>query len=74
MAQLHFYLPDAMAEKIKTKADHAHLSVSKYIAELAKRDVTHQWPDNYFTNLGSWQGGELQRPSQSEIEQRETFN
>ena len=37
MAQLHFYIPDSVAEKIKRKAENAHLSVSKYIAELAKR-------------------------------------
>jgi len=74
MAQLHFYIPDPIAKKIKIKADHAHLSVSKYLAKLAKREVDNQWPENYFNNFGQWQGDELQRPKQEQIEQREILN
>ena len=51
MAQLHFYIPDSVADKIKIKAEHAHLSVSKYLAELAKREVASQWPEDYLINL-----------------------
>ncbi len=64
MAQLHFYIPDAVADKIKIKAEHAHLSVSKYLAELAKREVGNQWPEDYFEKLGTWKGEPLQRASQ----------
>lgn len=74
MAQLHFYIPDAIAEKIKAKAKTAHLSVSKYMAELAKREVETQWPDDYFELFGSWHGEALKRPEQLEFEKRETFN
>lgn len=62
MAQLHFYIPDLIADKIKIKAEHAHLSVSKYLAELAKREVTNEWPEDYFEKLGKWEGETLQRP------------
>ncbi len=71
MAQLHFYLPDSLADSVKLKAEHAHLSVSKYLAELVKREVTNQWPENYFDNFGQW---ELQRPDQGALEQRETLD
>ncbi len=74
MAQLHFYIPDAIADKIKIKAEHAHLSVSKYLAELAKKEVATQWPEHYFDNFGAWQGEALARPEQHDIEQRERFN
>ena len=74
MAQLHFYLPDAVAEKIKAKAEKAHLSVSKYMAELAKREVETQWPDDYFELFGMWHGEDLQRPEQLQFEEREDFN
>ncbi len=64
MAQLHFYILDAVADKIKLKADHAHLSVSKHLAELVKREVANQWPEDYFEKLGKWKCEPLQRPSQ----------
>jgi hypothetical protein len=74
MAQLHFYIPDTVAEEIKKKAEKAHLSVSKYMAELAKREVEKQWPDDYFDFFGMWHGEELQRPEPLLLEKREDFN
>jgi len=74
MAQLHFYIPDSVADTVKIKAEHAHLSVSKYLAELVKREVANQWPENYFDKFGQWEGEPLQRATQDDMEQRETFN
>ncbi|BCG63965.1 MAG: antitoxin [Methyloprofundus sp.] len=74
MAQLHFYLPDSLADSVRLKAEHAHLSVSKYLAELVKREVTNQWPENYFDNFGQWDGDVLQRPDQDALEQREILD
>lgn len=74
MAQLHFYLPDAAADKIKIKAAQAHLSVSKYLAELAKREIDNQWPDGYFEQIGKWQGADLERSEQGIVEQRASFD
>jgi hypothetical protein len=73
MAQLHFYIPDPIAEKLKLKAEQAHLSVSKYIAEIAKREVENKWPDNYFELFGNWQGEELKRAEQGTSEERSAF-
>ncbi len=74
MAQLHFYIPDSVADTVKIKAEHAHLSVSKYLAELVKREVANQWPEKYFDNFGQWDGEPLQRPTQNAMEQRETLD
>ena len=74
MAQLHFYIPDSVADKIKLKAKHAHLPVSKYLAELVKREVVDQWPENYFDSFGKWDGETLQRPIQGTFEAREKID
>ena len=75
MAQLHFYIPDSVADTVKIKAEHANLSVSKYLAELVKREVANQWPEKYFDKFGQWEREEpLQRPTQEAIEQRETLD
>jgi len=71
MAQLHCYVPDSIAEKIQQKARQSHLSVSKYIAELIKRDAAGEWPNGYLENvLGHWQGGLLERESEGDLESR----
>lgn len=74
MAQLHFYIPDQVAEKLKAKAEYAHLSVSKYLAELVKREVSEQWPEGYFDLFGKWEGESLERPKQGEYEKRVEFD
>lgn len=71
MAQLHCYVPDGVAEKILQKAKQSHLSVSKYLAELVKRDATNSWPEAYFEQvIGGWQGEELKRESEGDFESR----
>lgn len=74
MAQLHFYVPDSVAEKIHAKAEKERLSVSKYMAKLAKREVEEKWPANYFECFGQWQGSELDRPQQLSLEKRELLD
>ncbi len=73
MAQLHFYIPDSVANEIKLKAKHAHLPVSQYLAELVKREVVNQWPEGYFDHFGQWEGERLQRSTQGDFESRETL-
>lgn len=70
MAQLHCYVPDDIAAKLRQKANHAHLSVSKYLSKLIKKEIETGWPDNYFDIFGSWQGRPLERPEQGTIEER----
>ena len=70
MAQFHCYIPDEIAERFRKKAQHAHLSTSKYLARLVKNEVDNQWPDGYFNLFGSWEGEPLERPVQGELEKR----
>lgn len=48
MAQLHCYVPDKIADQFLKKAKQAHLSTSKYLALLVKKEIVHEWPKNYF--------------------------
>ncbi len=73
MAQLHCYLPDDVAEQLHKKAKHAHLSVSKYLANLVKKEIDKQWPEGYFDIFGSWEGKPLKRSDQGEYEKRLEF-
>jgi len=73
MTQLHCYVPDEVASKLHEKAQQAHLSVSKYLAFLVKKEVGNEWGDGYFELFGTWQGESLERPTQDDYEQREGF-
>ena len=72
MAQLHCYVPDSVAKKIRRKAEQAHLSVSRYLAELVKRDATNEWPEGYLEHvLGHWLGEALEREAEGTFETRQ---
>ena len=51
MPQLHFYVPDDVAEKIKVRAAQAKLPISRYVADLVKRDVGQGRPEDYFKRI-----------------------
>jgi hypothetical protein len=72
MPQLHCYVPDNIAEQVQQRANQAGLSLSRYLAELIKRDVAIDtaWTEAYFDNLGTWEGERLQRPEQLPLEDR----
>ena len=74
MAQLHCYVPDKVAESLKQRAEKAGMSVSRYLAELAKRDIDPAWPYGYFERVfGTANVDSIQRPDQGEFEQRATL-
>jgi hypothetical protein len=55
MPQLHFYVPDKLAEKIKAKAEQEGKSVSSFLAELVKSKVSPGWPEGYWEEVvGAW--------------------
>ena len=51
MPQLHFYVPDEVAEQIKRRAAQAGQPISRYVAELVMRDAGQGWPEGYFENI-----------------------
>jgi hypothetical protein len=75
MAQLHLYLPDDLAEDVKERAKSRGLSVSAYLAEIVKSQMSDQWPKDFFSRVvGGWVGKPLERPEQPEVERREDID
>ncbi len=74
MPQLHLYIPDDLSERIQNEAQAANVSVSRYLAELVRREMTPEWPEGYFEEvIGGWQGEPLLRAPQGEFEEREAL-
>lgn len=75
MTQLHCYVPEDIAHQAQRRAEQAGLSLSRYLAELVKRDagVSASWPDGYFDLFGKWEGEQLERPPQLALEKRLEF-
>jgi hypothetical protein len=62
MPQLHFYVPEAVADRVRQEAKAAGLSVSQYLAHVVKRELHPEWPDGFFEEVvGGWRGEPLQR-------------
>jgi hypothetical protein len=76
MSQLHFYVPDEVETQIRVQAKQANLPLSKYLAELVKREIgaQNQWPVGYFELFDAWQGEPQTRPAELLLETRQGFN
>ena len=72
MAQLHCYVPEEIAHQAQRRATQSGLSLSRYLAELVKRDAEASagWPEGYFDLFGKWEGAPLERPPQLHLETR----
>jgi len=72
MAQLHCYVSEEIAQQAQLRASQAGLSLSRYLAELVKRDSSFSasWPEGYFDLFGKWEGEPLERPDQLHLETR----
>ena len=74
MPQLHFYVSDEIAERVRRRAESNHMSVSKYLAAIVKNEAGVGWPEGYFEAVvGGWKGEPLTRPSQGDFEKRNPF-
>lgn len=76
MSQLHFYVPDEVEAQIRIKAKQANLPLSKYLAELVKRETSaqNQWSAGYLELFDAWQGEPQTRPPELTLETRQDFN
>jgi hypothetical protein len=61
MPQLHLYVSNEIAEALKRKSKAQGMSVSKYLAEIVRKDLGVGFPEHYDEILGGWQG-ELPSP------------
>lgn len=74
MPQMHFYVSEAIAERLRAQARALGLSVSRYLAVVVGRDVHNGWSAGYFDSVvGAWQGEPLRRPPQGRNEDRESL-
>ena len=72
MAQLHLYLPDKVAERVRELAKSRGLSVSAYLGEVVRSQITDEWPKDFFSKVvGGWAGKPLEKAEQLPFEQRE---
>ncbi len=72
MPQLHFYVPDNVAIEVRRRADAHGLTMSRYVAQLVRREVSDAWPEGYFDSIvGGWKGDPLKRPPQLQAERRD---
>lgn len=47
MPQLHCYVPESIARQAQQHASQVGLSLSAYLAELVKRDLSTGWPKGF---------------------------
>ena len=72
MPQLHTYVPKNLAARVAARAKARGVAVSRYLADLIRRDVELGWPDGYFDRVaGGWKGSPLRRAPQGRPEERE---
>lgn len=76
MTQLHCYVPEEVARRLNDRARQAGLSVSRYLADLVRKDIApaNEWPEGYFDLFGSWEGEPLVRPPQGGHERRDSLD
>lgn len=65
MSKLSFYVSDALEAVIRCKARQANMSLSKYLAEVVKREfeIQNHWPESYIALCDDWRDEPLARPS-----------
>jgi len=74
MPQLHLYVPEELAAEIARRAEALGMSVSRFLAEVVRRDIGTAWPDGYFDDVvGGWRGEPLERGDRLEYEERSSF-
>ncbi len=57
MSQLNVYVADDLEEQVRKEALRRGQSVSAFVSELIRREVSHdEWPVDFFDLAGSWEG------------------
>ena len=71
MPQLHLYVPDEVAKRLREQAKIRKMSLSKYLAEIVQRETPTGWPEGYFEEVvGSWVG-DFEEPEDLPLEERD---
>ena len=71
MPQLHLYVPNEVAKRLREQAKIRKMSLSKYLAEIVQRETPTGWPEGYFEEVvGSWVG-DFEEPEDLPLEELE---
>ena len=71
---MHLYLPQALADEVRRRAEIKGLSVSAFLAELVKAEIHDSWPPGYLEDvIGSTEDFPLERGEQGHFESRDTL-
>ena len=71
---MHLYVPEPLAQTIRRRAEERGLSVSRYLADLVRREVSDDWEESFFEDVvGCWVG-DLERPEPLEWTPREELD
>ncbi len=73
MPQLHLYVPDEVAEKLRQLAEARSMSLSKYLAEIVQRETRTGWPKGYFEEVAGGWIGDFEEPEELPLEERIPF-
>jgi len=72
MTHVQLDIPASEVRKLRKKAAARGLSLSRYVTEIVRRDVTAAWPERFFDEVvGGWKGKALERPAQGALETRD---
>lgn len=68
--QIHCYVSEEEAETLRRKAKAQGLSLSRYLASIAKKDASSGWPEGWFERtFGCIDDPTFERPPQGELEE-----
>ncbi|CAN5784868.1 hypothetical protein BH24DEI2_BH24DEI2_25220 [soil metagenome] len=71
MPQLHLYVPDEVAKRLREQAKAKKISLSKHLAEIVQRETPTGWPEGYFEEVvGGWIG-DFEEPEDLPLEERD---
>ena len=57
MTQLAIYIEEKLSEKLEKAVKASGKSKSKWIADVIKKELDDQWPEDFFDLAGSWKDG-----------------
>lgn len=73
MSQIHCYLPNDIESELRVRARARKLPLSKYVAEILKKEVRKGWPEGWVDRVyGGWTD-QIERPSQGRYEKRKAL-
>ena len=69
MPQLHLYVPESEAAKLRRRAKRKGMSLSRYLAQVVRKEDENDWPSGFFEEVvGGWRGEPLRRSEQGVYE------